>query len=258
MPSPFPGMNPYLEHPDVWHDFHNQFCVTSRTALAAAIRPKYICQVEEHLYIHESSEDHRRLLGFGDVTLAEKEPHHAIRAAATVGIATPVVGRILPDIEVERESYLEIRDRQTRELVTVIELLSPSNKKRGTDRDQFLAKRAALLDSDAHYVEIDLLRGGPRLPAEGLPPCDYYALVSRTHERPAVDIWPCRLRQSLPTILIPLRAPDPDISLDLQAVVQAAYETGAYDYYLYENFPQPPLSVEDQAWADELIKAAAK
>lgn len=254
MPSPFPGMNPYLEHPSIWHDFHNQFCMSCRTALAQVIRPKYICQLEEHVYIHELSDDERRLIGHGDVTIAERDPKLTIESATAVGLMAPTVGRILPEVDEEREIYLEIRDREHRELVAVLELLSPTNKKRGSDRDQFLAKRRSLLDSPAHYVEIDLLRAGPRLPVEGLPKCDYYALVSRAQERPAVGIWASRLRQPLPAISIPLRSPDPDVTLDLQAILHSAYEAGNYDYYLYENTPEPLLSAEDQAWADELIK----
>ncbi len=254
MPSPFPGMNPYLEHPDVWHDFHNQFCMCCRMMLAPAIRPKYICQLEEHIYVHESTDDERRLFARGDVTISENSPRPSYSSESSVELLAPTMGRIIPEMIEEREIYLEIRDRERRELVTVIELLSPTNKRRGSERDQFLAKRRSLLNSHAHYVEIDLLRSGPRLPVEGLPPCDYYALVSRVRERPAVGIWATRLRQRLPEIAIPLRDPDTDVTLDLQAVLHSAYDLGSYDFYLYENPPEPPLFSEDQPWADELIQ----
>jgi hypothetical protein len=181
--------------------------VSCQTALVPAIRPKYICQVEERHDIHEPADDERRSVGYGDITVAEREPRRSIAETSAAGIAASVTGRILPDLEMERETRLEIRDGKSRELVTVVELLSPTNKKRGTNRNPFLAKRRTLLESSAHYVEIDLLRGGDRLPVEGLHPCDNYALVSRTHERPAVEIWPCRLRQPLPAISIPLSPP---------------------------------------------------
>jgi hypothetical protein len=257
MPSPFPGMNPYLEHPHIWHDFHETFCVACRTALMPSLRPKYYCRLDEHVYIRELPDDHRRLAGRGDVVITEVEPALPAPESTSTKTATPVRGRILPYVDIFSESSLEIRDRDTNEVVTSIELLSPSNKLRGEDRNQFIAKRRTILDSHAHYVEIDLLRGGPRLPVEGLPRCDYYALISRAESRPDVEIWPCGLRQRLPEISIPLRASDKDISLDLSDVLQMAFELGSYDAVIYRRSPDPPLSVEDQAWADELIKMSA-
>ena len=120
-------------------------------------------------------------------------------------------------VDVEHLSFVEIRDRQGRDLVTVIELLSPTNKRPGPDREQYLAKRRQLLASGVHLVEIDLLRGHPRLPLDDLPPCDYYVMVSRAEERPQAGLWPLGLRDPLPPIPVPLRAADPDASLDLQA-----------------------------------------
>ena len=111
----------------------------------------------------------------------------------------------LPVMDIERISYAEIRDTRDWQLITVIELLSPANKYSGSDREQFLAKRGELLSSHVHYVEIDLLRGGPRLPARKLPDCDYYVLVSRAELRPDAGIWPIGLRERLPIVPIPLR-----------------------------------------------------
>src|SRR5262249_38575067 len=145
------------------------------------------------------------------------------------------------------------RDRNSRELITVLELLSPSNKKSGPDREQYLAKRRQLISSPVHLVEIDLLRGGPRLPVEDLPDCDYYALVSRVEERPRVGIWPVRLRDRLPVIPIPLRSPDPDARIDLQEVLHHLYDAAGYEDYIYTGAPQPPLHPQDAAWARELL-----
>src|SRR6202011_1559181 len=110
----------------------------------------------------------------------------------------------LPLQDIERVPFLEVRDRQGRELVAVIELLSPSNKRPGEDREQYLAKRRELLRSPAHLVEIDLLRGGPPMPLEDRPVCDYSVLVSRAERRPVAAFWPLRLRDRLPVIPIPL------------------------------------------------------
>src|SRR5205807_8592511 len=106
----------------------------------------------------------------------------------------------------ERLAFVEIRDRVDRRLITVIELLSPTHRYAGPDREQYLAKRGQLLASGTHFVEIDLLRGGPRLPLKDLPECEYYVRVSRAEERPQAGLWPLRLRKRLPVIPIPLRS----------------------------------------------------
>ena len=89
----------------------------------------------------------------------------------------------------------------------MIELLSPSNKRAGDDREQYLAKRRELLRTPAHLVEIDLLRGWTPMPQEGRPECDYSVMVSRAEKRRAADFWPIRLRDRLPVIPFPLRPP---------------------------------------------------
>jgi hypothetical protein len=176
-----------------------------------------------------------------------------IRPALIATLVDNVYLHKLPAVDVLRENFIEIRDRESRELVTVIELLSPTNKRPGSDRDQFLNKRYQLLSSTAHYVEIDLLRGEPRLPIENLPDCDAYAMVSRVEERPHVGLWPVSLLEPLPTIPIPLRAPAADARIDLQAILHQAYDAGGYEDYLYSGAPDVPLSDDDAAWARELI-----
>lgn len=255
MPSPFPGMNPYLEHPNVWHDFHQQFCIDCRASLLPDLVPKYYCRLEENVYVHDLSDEPNISLIKADVAILDAEEIGSLRTVQSQ-VSAPVRGKIVTQTDVEREVYLEICRRESGELVTVIELLSPANKRRGRDREQFLKKRSELLNSTVNYVEIDLLRRGPRLPVEGLPPCDYYALSSRAEARPDVDLWPCRLHDPLPTVAIPLQTPDADAHLDLQSVLQESYQRGRYDIFIYRLPVQPPLSAEDQAWADELLKNA--
>ena len=179
MPSPFPGMNPYLEQEDAWHNFHGQFCTYCLEVLVPQVRPAYLVKSDEHVYIHELSAEERRFLGRGDVTVARSGITATATGAATTITPAPTYARVPTATDVERHSYLEIRDRRTRELITVIELLSPSNKQTGPDREQYVSKRKQLIYSNVHFVEIDLLRGGPRLPMLDLPDCDYYAAVSR-------------------------------------------------------------------------------
>jgi hypothetical protein len=251
MPSPFPGMNPYLEQDDAWQDFHQSVMPLVRQVLMEQVLPNYIVKVEELLFIHELPGTERRLLGRSDVSITPA-PQPGGRPRTDV-LEAPVVGRVPVGVDFERHSYLEIRDRRNRELITVLELLSPSNKNNGPDREQYLAKRRQLLRSPVHLVEIDLLRGGPRLPVENLPECDYYVMVSRAGERPQVGLWPIRLRERLPEIPVPLRASDPDARLDLQAVLHRVYDEAGYRAYIYTGAPQPPLTPADAARAAQLV-----
>jgi hypothetical protein len=104
-----------------------------------------------------------------------------------------------------------------------------------------------------HLVEIDLRRGGKRPTPPDLPPCDYYVLVSRYQDRPKLDFWPIAMRQQLPVVPVPLLAPDPDVSLDLQAVLHRTYDAADYGKYIYSETPEPPLSAEDEGWVRQFV-----
>jgi hypothetical protein len=251
MPSPFPGMNPFLEQETVWPDFHERFCPLVAELLTAQVRPHYIVKIDEHIYIHEMPEASRQFLGRADVGLMHSRKQTGSTASTAV-LEAPAQVR-LPAVDLERLSFVEIRDRLSRQLITVIELLSPSNKFPGPDREQYIAKRAQILASSVHFVEIDLLRGGPRLPLEDLAPCSYYALVSRVEDRPKAGSWPIALKDPLPKIPIPLQTPHPDAQLDLQQVLHRLYDAAGYEDYIYQDQPQPPLGPEDTAWASQFV-----
>lgn len=157
MPSPFPGMNPFLEQNDTWEDFHLDFITRAREMLAGSVGPNYLVKVEARLYVHELSEDERRFFGKADIGLTTRSSMEPTSAAPAT-LAAPML-LFLPSVEVQRQPYLEIRDRRNRRLVTVLEVLSPSNKDPGQDQSAYLSKRAALLASHTHFVEIDLRRG---------------------------------------------------------------------------------------------------
>ncbi len=253
MPSPFPGMNPYLEQPSGWHDFHQAFIAKIRNALTPQIVPDYIAKIEDHIYIHELSGDERRFLGRSDVSVVHFEPG---TAAATISraVAAPASGLIAPGVDILHESFIEIRDRETFEVITVIELLSPTNKNLGSDREQYIGKRKAIYRSNAHLVEIDLLRGGERMPVEGMPPCDYVVMVSRSYERPRVELWPFGLRDPLPLIPIPLRLGKQDATIKLTSLFQDQFDAAAYGNYIYRGHPQPPLAAADAVWAEDVMR----
>jgi hypothetical protein len=255
MPSPFPGMNPYFERANHWPDFHNEFLTFLRRQLAPQIAPAYIVQLENHVYIHDLPPEPRRLLGRPDVSVVRMGTLAA--GQLNLGLLEAPAEVQLPELDVERVAFLEVRDREGRELVTVIELLSPSNKRPGDDRSQYLAKRREILHSTAHLVEIDLLRGWTPMPAEGRPKVDYSVLVSRSDRRPVADFWPIRLRDRLPVIPIPLRPADPSARVNLQDVLHQAYDGPCYENFIYDGSPEPPLTAEDAEWAEPFLPRPA-
>jgi hypothetical protein len=247
-------MNPYFEQTDHWLDFHTEFLSAFRRLLAPQVGPKYIVQLEEHIYIHDLPPDPRQRLGTAELSVVQSVGGEL--AQAGLGILEAPAEVWLPQQDVEREPFLEVRDRQGRELVTVIELLSPSNKRAGDDREQYLAKRRELLRSPTHLVEIDLLRGWIPMPQEGRLECDYSVLVSRAEKRPAADFWPIRLRDRLPVIPVPLRTPDA-ARVDLQEVLHRAYDGPGYEHFVYNGEPEPRLSESDAAWARQFVPGLA-
>ncbi len=255
MPSPFPGMDPYVEQEDAWHDFHERFIPLVATLLGGQLRPRYIVKIDEHIYVHELSAESRRSVGRADVSLARgsQEAADELAPGAVTGLLEAPARVRLPAVDSERLSYVEIRDRRDRELVTVVELLSPANKHPGPDREQYLAKRMELLNGPVHLVEIDLLRGGPPLPADGRPDCSYSVLVSRAERRLDAEFWPIALRERLPVIPIPVRAPDADARLELQAVLDRIYDDAGYGDYIYDGVPRPRLADEDAEWARQFL-----
>jgi hypothetical protein len=256
MPSPFPGMNPYVERASVWHDFHERWIPLVADLIGAQVLPRYFVRIDEQMYIHELSAGERRFLGRGDVLVPALTPAGTATVAAAPVLEAPAeVG--VPAVDTETLSFLEIRDRDSHELVTVVELLSPSNKYAGPDREQYLAKARQLQRSWVHFVEIDLLRGGPRMPWLDMPPCDYCVVVSRFERRPKAGFWPIRLRERLPEIPIPLRRGDADARLDLQQVLHRIYDAAGYAYYIYTGPPEPALSAEDAAWARPFLPVAS-
>lgn len=251
MPSPFPGMNPFLEQVDVWHDFHERFLPLAAESIGAQVQPNYVVRIDEHVYVRELPLGSERLLGRPDLSVARRR-EGSERTTGAALIEAPARVR-LPAADIEKENFLEIRDRRSRELVCVVELLSPSNKGAGPDREQYLAKRGQILASSAHLVEIDLLRGGDPMPSEDRPRCLYSVMVARADDRPVAEFWPLALSDPLPVVSIPLRAPHPDARLDLQEILHRVYDAAGYHYDIYEGAPSPALSSEEAAWAARYI-----
>jgi hypothetical protein len=257
MPSPFPGMNPYLEHPNVWHDFHGILVTLMRLDLAEQLRNRYQVRMDDNVYIHEIETDERNLVGRPDVFVTSKSAATKTDAAASAALLeAPVRGEVPIVVDVLREHFIEIRDRDERRLVTVIELLSPSNKDVGEDRSVYLGKRRKYLRTDVNLVEIDLLRRGRRVPVRNLPRCDYCIVITPGSERPNAGMWPLSIRDRLPNFPVPLLPQDEAARIDLQSMVETAYDRGAYSSDLFLRPLDPPLPPEDDTWATEILRSA--
>lgn len=246
MPSPFPGMDPFLEG-QLWSDFHADFIPQIRARLVPRLAPDYVVNVEKSLYLlHEDDEIERLVIP--DVAVIESG-HWTGGTEGGVALAVEPIVRTLPQPQTIRNSYLVIRSLRGRDVVTIIEVLSPWNKT-GDGRGEYLEKRDALLKSPVNLVELDLLRGGRRLPTvEPLPPGDLFAFVSRGTQRPQTNVYPWSLRRVLPNIPIPLAPGDADVPLELQATFDETYDRAGYRYSVDYTAPvEPRLNEPDTEW----------
>lgn len=250
-------MDPYIEAPEVWGDFHGGLAAEIRAALNQKLRPRYLARMTPYV-TYESIEIAQTVGIRPDVGVWQPQPPKTLRESAVM--ITPPVAESTVAYEVPLQLYtVEIHAVENMELVTAIEILSPVNKRRGHDAYvDYLRKRRDLLRSSVHLMEIDLLRAGERPPLEKpVPPAPYYITLSRANLRPKVDVWAIQLDDPLPRLPVPLREPDPDSILDLQAALSAVYEQGGYDMLIdYRQPPPPPkLSDMEMEWIGELLKA---
>jgi hypothetical protein len=255
-------MDPYLEGPLLWRDVHSRLISEIQEALNLQFDDRYVARIEERVYISDIFDAGRQAI-IPDVHLARTRApgvgpsaHPASAGADDAETAVEVIEVLDEEI---RESFLEIIDVRDRAVVTVLEVLSPTNKIAGArGREDYLAKRAQVLKSRTNLVEIDLLRGGePVFVGQALPRHDYMVVHSRfTDARRRVLVWPILLRQRLPVVPIPLRAPDADVPLDLQAVFAQSYDRGKYRTDIdYRDEPDVRLSFDAGKWADELLRS---
>jgi hypothetical protein len=240
MPSPFPGMDPYIEMPRSWTDFHGDLAGEIRAQLNDTIRPTYFAALTSYV-TNEVVEVTQKLWATAVAPVVETEPVESVVA-----------------LELPLELFrVEIRTAADDLLVTLIEILSPVNKQRSHDAHiDYLHKRRDLLRSAAHLIEIDWLRAGVRpLLERPVPLAPYYVMLSRATTRPQVTVWPIQLNFRLPVIPIPLLEPDPHVSLDLGAIVASVYERGGYDARIRYSQPVPPpvLSEGEAAWVETLL-----
>ncbi|MGH7224724.1 MAG: DUF4058 family protein [Gemmataceae bacterium] len=216
MPSPFPGMDPYLENPELWPDVHHELISQIQTALNRVLRPHHVARVQVRTYFSDDAPCQEIKEG-----RIEIRPHHSDAVDTVIEILSPA------------NKILDTRGRAS-----------------------FMNKRKKVLASESHWVEIDLLRAGdPSTKWLAVAASDYRIVVSRHEDWRRARFWPVDVRQSLPVIGIPLRGKDADVPLDLGAVLRTAYDNAAYDASVeYRRHPEPPLSREDAAWTAKLLR----
>jgi hypothetical protein len=242
-------MNPYLEAPALWSEVHSWLIVELARMLNQRITPKYRAAVEKRVY------EESILVGIPDVSIVRQLRVVPVKATptATATLSQPVLVA-LPESETTIERYLEVREVATGEVVTVVEILSPKNKRTGEGRDQYLNKRQKVLGSQSHLVEIDLLRGGEALPMQDAGTSHYRVLVSRVEQRPIAELYPFNLRDRLPCFGLPLRLSDESVPIDLNVLMQMVYESAALDLAIdYGQQPTPGLSQDDFDWVQKII-----
>lgn len=258
MPSPFPGMDPYLERPTLWPGVHVLLISGVATRLGPRVAPNYYVAVEERTYI--ASADSTSFMGRPDVVLVGPQRSPGVALPGGNG-GSAVLERpltlALPMPDQVRERYLEIRDSATHQVVTVIEVLSPSNKQPGEGRQQYERKRLHVLASWTNLVEIDLLRSWQPMPLGAAPASDYRLLVSRGWLRPEASLYPFDVSEPIPEIPIPLRAQEQEPVLELNKLLHTIYDQVRYDLRIdYSVAPEPPLEPAKAEWAQRLVEIA--
>jgi hypothetical protein len=247
-------MDPYLEEPSLWPDVHGALVYAIRAALSAVLPATYAAYVDRYIWLHEPDAETRTRLGKPDVYLTQQ---HEPSGAAVATVAAPSVVT-LPAVRLEGQRYLRVVDRSNRRIVTVIELLSPSNKEPGPECDNYLAKRNEYFATGTNVVEIDLLRAGQRLPLGDPPPppSDYLIFVCRAADFPRAGVWPFSVRDPLPPLVVPLNPQDGSVTIALKPCFDRIYDEAPHASEIdYTQHPVPPLRGPDAAWARELLAA---
>ncbi|MDB9529515.1 DUF4058 family protein [Oscillatoria sp. CS-180] len=250
MPSPFPGMDPYLEG-YLWPDVHSALASKIRQKLTPLLRPKYIARLEVYLVEDPFPEGEVGIL-YPDVEVLEAPSQAPSRQGDSSDIAVitpPSLTLPVPEIVEVRVTRVEIRDTAKNRLVASIKILSPVNK-REPGLIAYRQKRRRLYDANVHLLEIDLLRRGTRPFAQRrLPRVPYCIALTRATAK-ITEIWSVSLASPLPVVPIPLQPPDKDVPLDLQSAMAEIYDEAAYDLSLNYSEPPPPpsFSEEEDAW----------
>lgn len=263
MPSPFPGMDPYLEG-YLWPDVHHRLTTEISRRLTPRLKPRYVARLEVSMVIDSTPEAEIGVL-YPDVEVIKRDEQVSeaaveYEASSIVSVEEPIPPAPLTILFLEpvevRLATVEIRDIAHNELVTCIEILSPVNKRK-PGLTKYRQKRQRLRQAGVHLLEIDLLRRGTRPLAAHphLPDVPYLVTLIRAYTNRA-EIWPVELQDPLPVLPVPLRSPDPDVPLDLPSALATVYDEAAYELSIDYTQPPPPplLSSEEATWLKERVQ----
>jgi hypothetical protein len=254
--SPFPGMDPYLEHPRLWQDVHNRLIAALADAITLLVAPRYYVGLERHTYLIKLDED----IPLGKPDIAIIGPHTSQKPLDTN--LSPSVAVLEVDVPISDEvgvNYLEVREVETETLVTLLEILSPVNKVSRKGRQDYEEKRDQIFRTRTNLIEIDLLRSGEPMQIVGpTVESDYRILVSRGVKRPRAQLYPFSVRHAIPAFPLPLLPADEEPTVELGEILHALYTRARFDLRLnYTKPPVPPLRDEDGVWAQNLIHKSA-
>ncbi len=264
--SPFPGMDPYLERQ--WRDVHGSLITYTRDVLNDQLKLPLRARSEERIFVETEDDfiqERKPDVYVVEHSIAEDAVAPMASPAATlVAEVEPIFIRIGDESTVER--YLEIVDAESGEkVITVVEFISPTNKRRGEGRDIYLSKRREYWAAGANLVEIDLTRTGSRsglIPARRIPrsrrETTYFVSIRRCSRPQEVQYFPIPLPARLPSVPIPLRPTDRDAQIDLQSLVDRAWKNGPGDTLDYSRPLDPPLTGPEAEFAERMLKAAGK
>jgi len=256
MSHPFPGMNPYLENSALWQQIHKRLIIAIADTLSPQVRPVFIVNIKERVYRYTNYDE--ELIDTSDVAVkaSQSAKKSEMENFAVAGLAVKPITVKLPIPETIRESYLEIVDINTKEVITIIEVISPKNKRSGEGRKTYEQKRFQVLGSTSNLIEIDLLRDGESMDIlDNYIKSDYSILVSSFKQRPQADLYAFNLKENIPKFPLPLYEGDKEIIVDLQELINGIYERASYDLVIdYSQEPIPALSDENKVWVDEVLK----
>jgi hypothetical protein len=251
-------MDPFIEATGIWQSFDHALITACHDQLNERLPENYVAAMEERVVAIESRLEAPRLQLEPDIHVIHDPTARASSSTPSV-VATLQPQSIPQDVEwldEPHQLFIEIYHLPERELVTDIEVLSPTNKRGGEDRVLYLARRRSLLRRGVNLVEIDLLLAGERLTLSApLPLGDYYAYVTKAESSRRCDVFFWSLRDKLPTLPVPLRTGDGEVGLDLAAAVERAYERGRYGQVL--NYNQSPAAVPpgQREWLKGIVAA---
>ncbi len=253
-------MDPWLEKPGLWSGFHTTLIVALRAELTMRLPKGFFAEVEQYIWLQADDDDQQ--LYIPDNYIATNAAAGTLHTKKKLSTASPTAHVLLPLAKANKSKRcIRVYDKENNKVITVIELLSPSDKNKSNEYHRYISKREEYMAAGINLVEIDLLRRGNRMPMgrDDVPDGDYYVFVSRAEDFPRADVWSFTVREPIPVVPVPLTPDREPIPLAIRAGLDRAYDDADYANRLdYGSPPQPKLRTSDALWANRLLKLPAK